>query len=115
MTFGSRSSPAIATAGSPGRSCCSPKISTDTKKSVGMIAARRLMRKFVMVVAPAKAGAQSHLQALHADEPVGNRAQPRELGGVGPQPGAVEEINDGPVLRLHRGHLVEELDALARV
>jgi len=40
-TFGSRSSPAIAIAGSPGSNCCSPKIITDTKKSVGMMAPRR--------------------------------------------------------------------------
>ena len=36
--------PAIASAGSPGRSCCSPKISTDTRKSVGRIAERRFAR-----------------------------------------------------------------------
>jgi hypothetical protein len=39
---GSCSSPASAVAGSPGRSCCSPKISTDTTKSVGTRTARRL-------------------------------------------------------------------------
>jgi hypothetical protein len=44
MTFGSRSSPAIAIAGSPGSSCCSPKIRIETKKSVGTIAASRFAR-----------------------------------------------------------------------
>ena len=39
MTFGSCSSPARIIAGSPGSSCCSPKISIDTKTSVGTIVA----------------------------------------------------------------------------
>jgi hypothetical protein len=34
----------VAVLGSPGRSCCSPKIRTETKNSVGTIVARRCSR-----------------------------------------------------------------------
>src|SRR5713226_5490261 len=44
MTSGSFSSPAITRAGSPGRSCCSEKMMTDTKNSVGMSCSSRLPR-----------------------------------------------------------------------
>src|ERR1700733_9104040 len=49
MTAGSRSSPAITSAGSPGNRCWSEKIRIDTKNSVGTICRRRLPRKFSMV------------------------------------------------------------------
>src|SRR6266540_1714358 len=39
-------------AGSPGRSCCSEKISTDTKKSVGINCSRRLARKVSIASSP---------------------------------------------------------------
>src|SRR6266852_5747160 len=103
MTLGSRSSPASAIAGSPGSSCCSPKISTDTKNSVGMIAARRLRRKLSIRLV--------ELQALQPDHAVGHRAESGELVGVAPQPMAMVEVDDGPVLRLHRRDLLEELQA----
>jgi hypothetical protein len=48
ITSGSRSSPAITSAGSPGSNCCSEKISIDTKNSVGISCRRRLARKFSM-------------------------------------------------------------------
>src|SRR4051794_4896439 len=48
ITAGSRSSPAITSAGSPGNSCCSEKISTDTKNSVGINCIRRRARKLSM-------------------------------------------------------------------
>ena len=44
-TFGSCSSPARITAGSPGSNCCRPKISIETKTSVGTIVARRLIEE----------------------------------------------------------------------
>src|SRR5215210_5447913 len=45
MTSGSFSSPAMTSAGSPGSSCCSPKISTDTKNSVGRSWTSRLAKR----------------------------------------------------------------------
>src|SRR6266404_7858119 len=48
MTLGSRSSPAITSAGSPGSNCCSEKIRIDTKNSVGISCRIRLPRKFSM-------------------------------------------------------------------
>src|SRR5450631_1452432 len=48
MTSGSRSSPAITSAGSPGNRCCSEKIRIDTKNSVGISCRMRLPRKFSM-------------------------------------------------------------------
>src|SRR6266446_3236925 len=110
MTLGSRSSPASAIAGSPGSSCCSPKISTDTKNSVGMIAARRFSRK-----SSTGAPASVQLQVLQPNHAVGNGAKPGELVGIGPQPVAVEDVHDGPVLRDLRGDLLEELAALGRI
>src|SRR5689334_4182926 len=93
MTLGSRSSPAMAIAGSPGRSCCSPKISTDTRKTVGTIVARRLARNASM------ARASVHLEVLQADDSVGDRAQSRELVRVRPQQVPVVQIHDGAILR----------------
>src|SRR5713101_5174017 len=46
MTAGSRSSPAMISAGSPGSKCCSEKIRIDTKNSVGISCRMRLARKF---------------------------------------------------------------------
>src|SRR6476661_8700148 len=46
MTSGSRSSPAITSAGSPGSNCCSENIRIDTKNSVGISCRIRLLRKF---------------------------------------------------------------------
>src|ERR1700730_3030927 len=48
MTSGSRSSPAITSAGSPGNRCCNEKIRIDTKSSVGISCKIRLPRKFSM-------------------------------------------------------------------
>src|SRR5258708_1084299 len=49
-TLGSRSSPAMISAGSPGSSCCRPKISIDTRISVGMICSSRRVRKATKVL-----------------------------------------------------------------
>src|SRR6202140_4694521 len=48
ITSGSRSSPAITSAGSPGNKCCREKIRIDTKNSVGISCRMRLARKFSM-------------------------------------------------------------------
>src|SRR6516164_5681949 len=48
ITLGSRSSPAMTSAGLPGNRCCSEKISTDTKNRVGISCRMRLPRKFNM-------------------------------------------------------------------
>src|SRR3954447_17138062 len=106
---GSRSSPAIATAGSPGSSCCSPKMRIETKNSVGTIAAMRARRK-----RPIDAAALE-LQSLEPHEPVGHGLEARELARVRPQPVPMEEIDDRLVLRLHLRDLLEELRALLRV
>src|SRR5437899_1612559 len=107
MTFGSASSPAIASAGSPGRSCCSPKIITDTKKRVGMMVARRRARK-----ASIRASRSIHLEALQPHHAVGHGAQPGELRVVRPQPVAVIDVDDRAVLQDLRGDLLEEPPAL---
>src|SRR5947199_9774123 len=51
ITAGSRSSPAITSAGSPGSNCCSEKIRIDTKNSVGISCTRRRARKVSMAEA----------------------------------------------------------------
>src|SRR5207248_9553987 len=47
-TLGSRSSPAITSAGSPGNRCCSENIRIDTKNRVGISCTMRLAMKFSM-------------------------------------------------------------------
>src|SRR6478736_8116445 len=106
MASGSRSSPASAVAGSPGRSCCSPKIRTETKNSVGTIVASRRSRKRSISI---------HLQALNANHPIGHGTQPGQLGVVRPQPVAVKEVDDGAVLRHVLRHGLVELGALSGV
>src|SRR5258708_18223292 len=109
MTLGSRSSPASAIAGSPGSRCCSPKMSTDTKNSVGMIAARRFSRK-----SSTGAPASVQLQVLQPNHAVGNGAKPGELVGIGPQPVAVGDVHDGAGLPGFRGGLLRELSGPRR-
>src|ERR1043166_742520 len=77
MTFGSRSSPAIAIAGSPGRSCCSPKIRIETKNSVGTIAASRFARNWST---RPSAGLLAELHVLQAHERKVAMLEPRGLG-----------------------------------
>src|SRR3546814_3659955 len=48
MATGSCSSPAMARAGSPGNSCCSPKMIIETKIRVGMMMAKRRSRNRVI-------------------------------------------------------------------
>src|SRR6185437_9670075 len=126
MTVGSRSSPARIIAGSPGSNCCSPKIRIDTKNSVGTICATRRTRNVSIGVRVAAAtGGQPprprdrvallELQVLHAHEAVRNRAQSGELARVRPQPMAVIEIDDRPVLEHDRGDPPEDLPAFGKV
>src|ERR1051325_4197862 len=103
-----RSSPARASAGSPGRSCCSPKIRIETKNSVGTIRARRCSRYFSIA-------SLRHPQPLQPHHSVGHRAQAGELGAVAPQPMAVEDVTDRAVAVHLLGDLLVELDALRRV
>src|SRR5205814_10516435 len=103
---GSRSSPASAIAGSPGSSCCSPKIRIETKNSVGSRVASRCRRYFCTSI---------HSLALHSYQPVGYRAQAGELRRVRPQPVAVKQVHDRPVRRELGRDLLVEFGALRRI
>src|SRR5947209_17057135 len=94
ITAGSRSSPAITSAGSPGSSCCSEKISTDTKNSVGMSWTIRRARKVSMARLVLRRPTRSlQLQPDHAHQAVGHLLVAFELGGVGDQQPAMIEID----------------------
>src|SRR5260370_27196386 len=84
-TLGSRSSPAMINAGSPGRSCCRPKISIDTRISVGMICSSRWVRK---------ASTLLQLHTNHAHEPVGHLLIALDLVGKRHQHLHVVEVED---------------------
>src|SRR5258706_6350449 len=112
MTAGSWSSPARIFDGSPGNSCCSPKISIDTNSSVGRIVARRLTRNSSIWL-PTRSG--SHLQPGHAQQAIGHVAHAGELGVVGPEPVAMEQVNDRALLEHARGNLLVHLLARGRV
>src|ERR1700681_2637685 len=93
MTSGSRSSPAITSAGSPGNKCCNEKMSIDTKNSVGISCITRLARKLSIARFPR--GSFSHqLQADHAHQPVRHLLVTFEPGRMREQQFAVVEIND---------------------
>ena len=92
MTVGSRSSPASICAGSPGSSCCSPKISIETKISVGTICASRLSRN--SSIGGLGVAAQFSFRPVTRSRPSGTSRTPRELGVVGPQPVAVVQVDD---------------------
>src|SRR5882724_4885422 len=55
------------------------------------------------------------LQSLNAHETVRHRAEPVELGGIGPQPMTMVEIHDRPILERDRRHLLEGLPPFAGV
>src|SRR5664280_3241310 len=117
MTVGSCSSPARIFAGSPGSSCCSPKSSIDTRISVGRIVARRRTRYSSIdegAVGRRDCGAAGgrsgrHLQTVETQQAVGHVANAAELGAVGPQPVAVVQIDDRPLLQHPRGDLLVDL------
>src|SRR6478752_2688126 len=85
-TLGSRSSPAMISAGSPGRSCCRPKISIDTRMSVGMICSSRWVRKESKVLL--------QLDADHAHQPVGNLLVALDLVGKRHQHATMVDVED---------------------
>src|SRR3954471_5757501 len=89
MTSGSRSSPAITSAGSPGSNCCSEKISTETKNSVGTICIRRRARKLNIRVASLQ------LEADDAHETVGHLPIAFEFCSMRDDDAAVVEIEQG--------------------
>src|SRR5579863_7502445 len=92
MTAGSRSSPAIASAGSPGNNRCSPKINSDTKNRVGTISAMRRTRK--AIIGPA---ASLQRDPLWPDQPVGIGRKAGELRAHRVEPFLVPEIDDRSV------------------
>src|SRR5438552_7342082 len=110
MTEGSRSSPASAIAGSPGNSCCKPKISTDTKNNVGTISAIRRSRKVVM-----RYRESLHLDPLRADEAVGVRGEPRQFRGHPVKIFVMPQIGERPVGEQAFGKLGIMRQALGRV
>src|SRR5439155_17738729 len=113
MTAGSRSSPAITSAGSPGSSCCSEKISTDTKNSVGMSWTIRRARKVSMARLVLRRPTRSlQLQPDHAHQAVGHLLVAFELGGVGDQQPAMIEIDDRQVVERGLGQLLVDRLAL---
>src|ERR1700722_17100568 len=95
MTSGSRSSPAITSAGSPGNRCCSEKIRIDTKNSVGISCRMPLARKFSMACAPCGARPPSlQRQPGHAHQPVRHLLVAFEPGGMRDQDPAVIDVED---------------------
>src|SRR5437764_7983811 len=91
ITSGSRSSPAITSAGSPGSNCCSEKIRIETKNSVGINWTTRRARKFSM----ARSWVQQRslqLQPDHAHQPVRHLLVALAFGGVRDQDFAVIDI-----------------------
>src|SRR6476646_8954575 len=102
----------MTSAGSPGNSCCSEKISTDTKNSVGISWTTRRARKFSMApLVPRLRPRSLQLQPDHAHQPVGHLLVAFELGRMRNQDAAVEDIEQWPVLQ----HLLRQLlvDCLA--
>src|SRR5437879_5649226 len=105
MTAGSRSSPAITSAGSPGNRCCSEKIRIDTKNSVGISCRTRLPRKFSMAFVSRAPPSSLQLQPDHAHQAVRHLPIALELRGVGDEKLAVIEIDDRLVVEHDLGHL----------
>src|SRR6476646_9224458 len=102
-TLGSRSSPAMISAGSPGSSCCRPKISIDTRISVGMICSSRWVRKASKVL--------PQLDTDHADEAVRHLLVALDLVGMRHQDLGVIEIEDRALGEEFLRHDLVELPA----
>src|ERR1700720_4904940 len=115
MTAGSRSSPAITSAGSPGSRCCSVKIMIDTKNSVGISCTMRRARKFSMGFLAPLAGTgipcSFEFQPDHAHQPIRHLPVAFELLDMRDQPLAVVEIDDRLVVEHDPGQLL--IDRLA--
>src|SRR6266542_1265281 len=114
MTSGSRSSPAMTNAGSPGSNCCSEKISTDTKNSVGMSWTTRRARKFSMVRSRALP-CSLQLQPDHAHQPVRHLLVAFEFGGVRDQDAAVVDVEQRLFLQHDLRQLFIDRLALRRI
>src|SRR5215213_5092661 len=91
MTSGSRSSPAITNAGSPGSNCCSEKIRIETKNSVGISWTMRRARKFSMVRSRAQQRSLQ-LQPDHPHQPIRHLFVAFELGAVREQESPVVNV-----------------------
>src|SRR5712671_2724197 len=106
-TLGSRSSPAMISAGSPGSSCCRPKISIDTRISVGMICSSRWVRKASKVLL--------QLDADHAHQAVRQLLVALNLVGMRHQHLGVVEIDDRALGEEFPGHDLVELLAFGEI
>src|SRR3954447_25245338 len=91
MTSGSRSSPAMTSAGSPGSNCCSEKIRIETKNSVGINWTTRRARKFSMARSRVRQRSLQ-LQPDHAHQPVRHLLVTFELRRMRDQDTAVIDV-----------------------
>src|ERR1051325_7495510 len=122
-TAGSRSSPAMINAGSPGSNCCRPKISIDTRIRVGMICSRRWVRKASIGLGASclvfrTARVPEKLLQLDADDP--DQTVGHLLVAVDPvaerhQHQAVIEVLDGAVGQIALGDVFVDLLALGGI
>src|SRR5262245_61278677 len=112
MTSGSFSSPLMAIAGSPGRSCWSAKMIIDARITVGTMVSRRRSRKRSMEVGPASS---VELEPGEPDEAVGIVAEPFQPRRIGPQQLAVVEVDHRPVGQDLRGEILPRGLALVDV
>src|SRR5690348_5472943 len=92
-------------AGSPGSSCCSPKISIDTMISVGMICSSRWTRK-------ESTPGLLELEADHAHQTVGHLPVALEPVGVRDQHLRVVEVDDRALGQVLGGDLLVGLLAV---
>ena len=98
MTAGSWFSPASANAGSPGRSCCIAKISSDTSNRVGPISAtRRNSQAPIPYRRPHPTRVSLDPQSLRPDQPVGVGTEPGHLSAHRIEPFRMPQIDDRPV------------------
>src|SRR5438874_2470419 len=120
MTAGSRSSPAITSAGSPGSNCWSEKMITDTNSSVGISSRRRRPRNVSTAAVPCplrKPNARPSFQ-LQSDHPYQSIRHLRiafEPGGMSNQRTAMVEVDDGAVAEKDVGDLLVDRLALGRI
>src|SRR5262245_49733711 len=102
----------MTSAGSPGRSCCSEKMSTDTKNNVGMSCNSRLPRNVSMAFA---AWNLFQLQSDHAHETVSHLPITLKLRRVSDQHARVIEVENRRIFLNNLGHLFIDRLALRHV
>src|SRR5262249_6657200 len=117
MTSGSRSSPAMTSAGSPGRSCCSKKMITDRKNSVGTSCSSRLPRNVSMARSASRRSPKyrrplSELQPDHAHQAVRHLSIALEPSGMGDQYAPMIQVENRRVLEHGLGQLLVDRLAL---